>query len=857
MRKTFAILALWSLVLAPMATAEQLHPLPPVPAADSEAAFEEVVSAWFVELRGTPLADGGSPASLAAEKQAFRAAAAQAGVSFRERHSYDTLWNGFSVEVGASGVAKLSRLPQVKSLYPVIEMSLPEPGDTGPGQDLSTALAMTQADIAQNDLGLTGQGIRVAIMDSGIDVDHPDLGGCFGPGCRVEIGWDFVGDAYNNDSSSPSYNPVPSPDPIPDDCGGHGTHVAGIVGANGVVRGVAPGVTFGAYRVFGCSGSTSADIMVAAMERIFSDGAHVLNMSIGSAFQWPQYPTAAAADRLVNRGVVVVASAGNNGSSGLYASGAPGVGRKVISVANFLNTHVKYQAFAVSPDGTLMGYSPGSGAPLTPLSGTEPLARTGTQASTIDACNPVAPAPGSLTGHVALIRRGGCGFHEKVVNAQNAGATGVVIYNNGAGRVTPNVTGPAQILIPVVSITAADGELIDDRLAGGPVDLTWTTQTVQEPIANGGLISASSSYGLNPELDIKPDVGAPGGQIRSTFPLEQGAYGNLSGTSMSSPHVAGSVALLLEARPNTPPAAVRSLLQNSAVPVVWWGSPGLGFLDNVHRQGAGMVQIADAVRSTLRVEPGKLALGESEAGPAVRTLTLENDGPAPVTLDLSHTPALSTGPNTFAPTFHTGFASVAFSAPSVTVPAGGTASVDVTIAANAGLADHSLYGGYLELTPQGGGTTVRVPYAGFKGDYQSKQVLAPTANGFPWLAIRSGGSYFNRPDGATYSLVGLDIPFFLVHLDHQTRELKMEIFDADTGKAWHQAFSFDYVGRNSGATSFFALAWDGVTTNGNKVNVVPDGRYVAKLTARKALGDSGNPAHQELWTSPVITIDRP
>lgn len=855
MRKTFAVLALWSLVLAPVATAEQLHPLAPEPAAGTDAAFEEVVSAWFVELQEAPVADGGTLASLAAEKEAFRAAAAQAGVSFRERYSYDTLWNGFSLEVGAAGVAKLSRLPQVKNLYPVIEMSLPEPGDTGPWQDLSTALAMSQADVAQNDLGLTGHGIRVAIMDSGVDVDHPDLGGCFGPGCRIEIGWDFVGDDYNNTSSSPNYNPVPSPDPIPDDCGGHGTHVAGIVGANGVVRGVAPGVTFGAYRVFGCSGSTHADIMVAAMERIHADGAHILNMSIGSAFQWPQYPTAAAADRLVNRGIVVVTSAGNNGSSGLYASGAPGQGRKVIATANFQNTHVKYQAFAVSPDGTLVGYSPGNGAPPAPLSGTEPLARTGTQASTTDACNPV-PA-GSLTGHVALIRRGGCGFHQKVVNAQNAGAVGVVIYNNGPGRVTPNVTGPAPIVVPVVAITAQDGKLIDDRLAAGPVEMTWTDQAIEEKLSNGGLISGSSSYGLSPELDIKPDIGAPGGLIRSTYPLEKGGYANLSGTSMASPHVAGSAALLLEARPNTPPAAVRSILQNSARPAVWWGNPGLGFLDNVHRQGAGMVQIADAVRSTLKVAPGKLSLGESEAGPAVRTLVIENNGPAPVTLDLSHRPALSTGPNTFSPTFHTGFASVAFGAPSVTVPAGGTASVDVTIAANSVLADHSIYGGYLELTPQGGGTAVRVPYAGFKGDYQSKQILVPTANGFPWLAALSGGSFFNQPDGATYSLVGLDIPFFLVHLDHQTRELKLEVFDADTGKAWHEGFSFDYVGRSSGASSFFSLSWDGTTTNGQQVNVLPDGRYVAKLTARKALGEDGNPAHQEVWTSPVITIDRP
>ena len=129
--------------------------------------------------------------------------------------------------------------------------------------DLATAIAQTGANTAQSAFGLTGTGVRVAVMDTGIDYDHPDLGGCFGPGCRVARGYDLVGDAYN--SSSPTS--VRMPDPLPDDCAGHGTHVAGIIGANGMLRGVAPGVTFHAYRVFGCEGTTATDVMLEAMER--------------------------------------------------------------------------------------------------------------------------------------------------------------------------------------------------------------------------------------------------------------------------------------------------------------------------------------------------------------------------------------------------------------------------------------------------------------------------------------------------------------------------------------------------------------------------------------------------------------
>jgi len=742
-------------------------------------------------------------------------------------------------------------------------VALPEP-QPGISPELATAITQTQADVAQNSLGLSGAGIRVAVMDTGIDYDNPDLGGCFGPGCRVEMGYDLVGDAYNNDSTSASYNPVPTPDAFPDDCNGHGTHVAGIIGANGQVRGVAPGVTFAAYRVFGCSGSTSSDIMLAAMERIGRDGANVLNMSIGSSFQWPQYPTAQAANRLVEKkGIVVVASAGNDGAAGLYAVSAPSLGDQVISVASFDNVGIHALSFTVSPDARPTGYFQAGGAPTAPTSGTFPLTRTGTATAAADAC--AALPAGSLSGRVALIRRGTCSFYVKAKNAEAAGAAGVVIYNNVAGIQNITVAGAPAVGIPVVSITAADGGTLDGRIAAGPVSLTWTATAVSLPNATGNLISSFSSYGMSPDLDMKPDLGAPGGFIYSTYPLELGGHATLSGTSMSSPHVAGAVALLLQARPGLTPADVRGLLQNTAAPKPWWGNPALGFLDNVHRQGAGMIQIADAVRTPARVTPSKLPLGESAGGPAVRTLTLHNDSAAAITYDLAHSPALATGPNTFVPSFFSAPATVTFSAPSVTVPGRGTATVDVTVSPNPGLADHSLYGGYVVLSPQGGGQELRVPFAGFKGDYQSIRVLVPTANGFPWLARLSGGSYLNQPNGASYTLQGSDVPFILVHLDHQVRRFVLEIRDAATGQpvhpVFHDADDEEYLPRNSSATSFFAFAWDGTRlhSNGNHqmTKVVPNGRYVLVLKALKALGDENNPAHWETWTSPVITLARP
>jgi hypothetical protein len=180
-----------------------------------------------------------------------------------------------------------------------------------------------------------------------------------------------------------------------------------------------------------------------------------------------------------------------------------------------------------------------------------------------------------------------------------------------------------------------------------------------------------------------------------------------------------------------------------------------------------------------------------------------------------------------------------------------------------------MYGGYVVLTPQGGGQTYRVPYAGFKGDYQAIPVLT---GGFPFLgqlvscapaALLRGndcfgvGTYSVFPGGTTYSMTdAFNIPMFLVHFDHQSRLFRVELF-AENGRAWHRAYNEDYLPRNSTATSFFVYPFDGTTFSGNKTWALPDGTYYAKISVLKALGDSANPAHWETWTSPLFTIDRP
>src|SRR5262249_42589748 len=153
-------------------------------------------------------ADGTSLATVRNEKAAFRSAAAKAGVKYAERFAYDTLFNGLSVAVTPSQLTKLARISGVKAVWPVNIVRLPPTTQTL-DPDLVTAITMTGADIAHSELGLTGAGVKVAVMDTGIDYHHPDLGGCFGPGCRVATGWDFVGDAYNAEDPTPVILPDP------------------------------------------------------------------------------------------------------------------------------------------------------------------------------------------------------------------------------------------------------------------------------------------------------------------------------------------------------------------------------------------------------------------------------------------------------------------------------------------------------------------------------------------------------------------------------------------------------------------------------------------------------------------------
>jgi minor extracellular serine protease Vpr len=294
-----------------------------------------------------------------------------------------------------------------------------------------------------------------------------------------------------------------------------------------------------------------------------------------------------------------------------------------------------------------------------------------------------------------------------------------------------------------------------------------------------------------------------------------------------------------------------------------------GFLDNVHRQGAGMLQIDKAIMATTTITPAKLALGEGEAGPVKQNIKLTNSSRDPVTYDLSYINALSTG-GVITPGFYGSNAIVHFSSESVTLPGRGAANINVTIEPATG-PEYGQYGGYIVFTPRDGGQIYRVPYAGFVGDYQGIQVLQPGDYGMPALGWTPNGVNFGfAVEGDVFTMVGYDIPYLLVHFAHQSQLMRVEIMDAAKGKLIHPvfntAFYYDHLPRNSTTAGFYAFGWDGYRmhkdgfwgiANANLTGAVPDGEYQLVLHVLKANGQANNPAHWETWTSPMFVIDRP
>ncbi len=833
--------------------------------ASARGPMDLVPRKWLIEVQGNSVSDGGNAAAVKKAQLQVESNFAAAGIRISVSGSFTESWNGISVQMDDSQAEAARAVPGVTGVYPVAEV--PRPETKSLDRQLASALSVTGADIAQSELGFTGAGIKVGIIDTGIDYNHPDLGGTgvtdsrLFPTKKVRYGFDFVGDDFQAGTGS-----LPRPDRFPDDCGGHGTHVAGIVGANGDfakggVRGVAPGVTLGSYRVFGCAGATDTEIVLKAMERAGKDGMDIVNLSLGSAFDsWPGYPTSKAADSLTRKGVVVVVSAGNEGEEGTFATGEPAASRSAITVASLENSSITTPAFVVAPGGSSIGYANAAGAPIAPTSGSFAMRAAGARGTPAAlGCTPIASLPANT---MVLIDRGSCTFRDKALNAVAAGAAGVVLANNAPGLLSPTVEGEPPIRIPVVMVSLDDGIRLHSLLAAGAVTMTWTDKVVVTPNSQAGLVSDFSSYGLAADLSLKPDVTAPGGNIWSTYPLEKNGYTNLSGSSMAAPHVSGAVALLLQARPSLRkrPGLVKTLVHNTADPIRTWSlNPAVELPEPVIRQGAGVIDVDEMITTRISVSPSKLDLGEAARGPVKRGLTISNKSARAVTYEVSVLDAIAVGGSTGNPSFDYSPAAFSTNRQSITIPAGASRLVQVTIS-QPDLGTGWMYGGWVVL--QSATSRMVVPFSGIYGDYQAVKVLTDQGMGLPTLGKVVAGGYDYADANQSYTMAAGDVPVLLFHLEYPVSALKVRVRPANAarttvnGPVW-TVHKFGPLGRDA---SFLALSWDGTypTSQGKRVKVLtaPDGRYILELTVTKALGSERNPNHVETFTTPAFSIDR-
>ena len=564
------------------------------------------------------------------------------GVGAQELARVDTALNAVIFRVDSSKIAELESLPGIVSVRSISDYAL----------DLSQTVPYIGATAVQNS-GFDGTGVRVAVLDSGVDYTHRSFGGvgsapayaaAYGatiadpktttrdglfPTAKVIEGFDFVGEGWPTTALAPDSDPIDcGPAAIAAPCaGGHGSHVSDIIAGVAPDEGVAPGAKLYAFKVCSaratsCSGVALLQAVDAALDPNgngdISDRADVVNLSLGSSYGQKEDDLSAALANSVLAGSVVVASAGNSADRP-YITGSPSTTPELISVAQTQVPSAKLYLIDPAAAGfrTVGGsYQLWSAAP-TLVTGTLEY-NIGSLAkkrgcSTAGGANPY--AAGEHTGDILFVDRGLCAVSLKATNAAAAGAIAVVVGNTALqapGDLPPDFSfgGGAQT-IAAYTITLRDANHLKGVAEETPCPGTGCANpgvtnafgqpaTIDPTTAQnlvGNMVSSSSrgpSYSYNA---IKPDIGAPGASVSAE--AGTGTLGTaFGGTSGAAPMVAGSAALLLDKAPGLSPFEVKSLLMNTAETNIGLNPVGLpGVLAPITRIGGGEVRVNKAAAS--------------------------------------------------------------------------------------------------------------------------------------------------------------------------------------------------------------------------------------------------------------------
>jgi minor extracellular serine protease Vpr len=635
---------------------------------------------------------------------------------------YDISLNAVAVQLNGTPLATITAAPMVQSAD---YNRLYQPNLSESYKIINAMDAWTAAGGRAN----AGAGIKIGDIDSGIDQTHPffdPTGFSYPPGfpkCDAEDS-----NSHHPDQDckyvSPKvivakvfFNKAQQQGLDAQAVEGHGTHTAGIAAGvtgktavvNGVsiddMSGIAPGAWLGNYNVFpdhvneSRHGARSEDILN-AVDAAVEDGMDILNLSLGGSFHGNNDLLSIGLDNAVDAGVTVAVAAGNSGP-GPGTLESPGRARKVITVAASTNQHFVGQPFTYpAGGGTTIGAAVGEFAALP--GGSYNLFDTGN-----NGCTSVDP---SASGKLAIIDRGTCSFSQKVANAKAAGAVGALIINNVAGDpVAMGRTAGFDDDLPAVMISKNDGAALR---AANPPDAS-ASATFQEFITpeNKDILAGFSSQGpTNVDFAAKPDLTSVGVNVLSSCISSDfvdcggSSWAFLSGTSMSTPHIAGSAAVLLNLHSSWSPAQIKSALVNRADLVIKDAVTGLHDVGPT-AQGAGRENLSVAADATSWMDPAAASFGRVTLGhPTSLTITLSNPTGTDEMFSVSVTKFT---PDTFGGTVPSIYDAGTLSAGdtrinvpgSVTVPANGSTTLTVTV--NNGLPSGEVVQGWINLDGPG------------------------------------------------------------------------------------------------------------------------------------------------------------
>lgn len=483
--------------------------------------------------------------------------------SLQVRKIYQTAFHGFSISGKKRKIEKLLREPGVVggtplSTYKVtVEESVPFIG----GDEVRGLFDM-------EDDRLTGKGVKVGVIDTGIDYTHPDLRK------NYRGGFDLVDADLDPMETLGSQGSATI----------HGTHVAGIIAANGKIKGVAPEAEIIAYRALGPGGIGTSEQVIAAIEKAIEDKVDIINLSLGNSVNGPDWPTSLALDKAVEAGIVAVTSSGNSGPE-VWTVGSPGTSAKAISVgASTPPMKVPYIKIGLED----------KKIELTSLQGSAPWEFSREHEITFAKLGEKEDIA-NVKEKIVLLERGRITFTEKAMNAQAAGAKAVLIYNNIDGDFSGGLE--LELEIPVASLSKEDGLWLKRQLEKGASIVRTTYEQKEDELA-----SFSSRGPVTATWSIKPDIVAPGVAIDSTVPE---GYLALQGTSMAAPHVAGASAIIKQAHPEWTPEQVKAALMNTAKLL----QKENGSLYPPFEQGTGRIQLNKAVEATTLVYPSSITFG--------------------------------------------------------------------------------------------------------------------------------------------------------------------------------------------------------------------------------------------------------